>query len=71
MDGGEASHLNPENMSTKDTNSRKTVNIEKESPCQVKVCKKLSHCPPKGSKKNLQPKGLILHVINQVSASYE
>ena len=50
MDGGRTSILNLENMSTKEKSSCQAVNIDKESSCQVKVCKKLTPCPAKGSK---------------------
>ena len=51
-----ASILNPENMSKKSL--CQTVNFEKESQCQVKVCKKLTLRPAKGSKKKSAAKGL-------------
>ena len=39
----------------------KTVIIEKESPYQVKVFKKLNPCPAKAGKKNSAAKGLSLY----------
>ena len=63
MDGVEASILDPENMNTKQKSRCQTVNIEN-SPCQVKVCKKLTPCPAKDIK-NSAAKGLnvFLNVI--------
>ena len=58
MRGGGALILNPENMSTKEKSPCQTANIEKESPCLVNVCKKLTSCTAKGSKKNFVAKWL-------------
>ena len=49
---GTASIHNQENMSIKEKCPCQTVNIEKDSQCQMKVCKKLTPCLMKGSKKN-------------------
>ena len=38
------------------------VNIENESPCQVRVCKKLSLCQFEGSKKNSAAKRLTRNI---------
>ena len=47
---GEVSILSPRNMSTNEKNQCQTVNIENESPCQVRVCKKFSQCQFEGVK---------------------
>ena len=57
VDRGGASILNPEDMSTKEKSPCQTVNIKK-SPCQVKVCTKLTPCPAEGIKKTSAAKGL-------------
>ena len=56
--GAELQILTPENMSTKEKSPCNMANIENESPCQVRVCKKLSLCQFEGSEKNSAAKGL-------------
>ena len=53
VDRGRASILSLGNMSTKEKCPCQTVNIEKKTLCQVKVCKKLYPCSLKGIKKIL------------------
>ena len=48
-------------MSTEEKSPCKTVNIDKESSCQVKFCKKLTPCPAKGSKKASATKWLKMY----------
>ena len=71
MDGGRASILSPGNMSTKEKSPCQTVNTENESPCLVRVCKKLPLCQFEGSKKKtLQPRVKTFYTVKHTSSIY-
>ena len=72
MDGGGASILRWETLSTKEKSPCQTVNIKNESLCQVRDCRKLSPCQFESSKTKYAAKGLnSFHIMLALTSCFQ